>query len=262
MSHTNNKVFNSALPATLDVIAGPSEDLAIICHELRNSLAVVRGAARLLKSTAASDAALARSLIERHVDQMSRHIEDLLEPVPRAMRVNGLQLTQIDLRGVARYATEAIGPEMRRHSHRLAVNLPDQPLWVLADAVRLEQAVSNLLINAVKYTPEGGQITFTMEREENLVFTRIRDSGVGIEAAMLTRVFEMFVQVDATLPLANGGHGIGLAVVKNLVELHGGRVSATSPGLGLGSEFTIVLPVLSRARNGAAYVRSRTDAMK
>jgi signal transduction histidine kinase len=221
-----------------------AEEIAVICHELRNSLAVVRGAARLLRSTAASERLdTARSLIERHAGQMSRHIEDLLEPMRRVGRDHGLQLAHIDLRAIARHATDAIAPEMTRRGHRLTVQVPDEPIWAHADGTRLEQVFSNLLINAAKYTPDGGDITLTLERDDEQVRVRIRDSGVGIEPAMLSRVFEMFVQVDSDQPSA-GGQGIGLAVVQNLVEMHGGSVKATSPGLGFGSEFIVALPAL------------------
>jgi signal transduction histidine kinase len=111
------------------------------------------------------------------------------------------------------------------------------------DGARLEQALSNLLINAAKYTPDGGDVSFTMERDHELAYVRVRDSGIGIEPAMLSRIFGMFVQVDSARPSSEGGSGIGLAVVRNIVELHGGTVQATSPGLGRGSEFNIALPV-------------------
>jgi signal transduction histidine kinase len=222
----------------------PAEAIEMVCHELRNSLAVIRGAARLLRApTTTVGANNARSLIERHVGQMSRHIEDLLTQ-RRDDGNHGLQLSRIDLREIARFATDAVGPEMTRRGHHLTVNLPDEPAWAHADASRLEQVFANLLINSAKYTPDGGDIAFTIERLNGSVFVRVRDSGVGIEPAMLSRVFGMFVQVDAALPRADGGRGIGLAVVRDLVELHGGTVKATSAGLGLGSEFTVVLPAL------------------
>ena len=263
MSHTNNgfsepftemaqsNAGEQSSGAANNIVAKRSitdardEEIAVICHELRNSLAVVRNAATLLRSIAASERLdTVRALIERHVSQMSRHIEDLLEPMRRARRDHGLQLAHVDLRSIARYAADAIGPELSRRGHRLAMKLPDEPIWAQADGTRIEQVLSNLLINAAKYTPHGGDITLTLERDHEQVHVRIRDSGVGIEPAMLSRVFEMFVQVDTALPSADGGQGIGLAVVRNLVEMHGGSVKATSPGLDLGSEFTITLPAL------------------
>jgi signal transduction histidine kinase len=232
------------LPAA--VFTGPPGDaIDCICHELRNSLAIVRGAARLLRPPSTSEGiSNARLLIERHVGQMDRHIEDLLRPLRRDGRVPGLQLSHVDLRVIARYAADAIGPETSRRGHRLVVDLPGEPIWVHADATRLEQVFANLLINAAKYTPDGGNISLTVERVGECALVRVRDSGLGIEPAMLSRVFGMFIQVDDALPRADGGRGIGLAVVKNLVELHGGTVKAASTGSGLGSEFTVALPVL------------------
>jgi signal transduction histidine kinase len=170
-----------------------------------------------------------------------RHIEDLLEPLRRS---RGLQLAHIDLRTIARDAAEDIAPEMKRRGHRLTVHLPEQPIWLHADGARLEQVFSNLLINAAKYTPDGGDIAMAMEQDDQHVCVWICDSGVGIAPAMLSRVFGMFVQVNDAQPGAEGGCGIGLAVVRNLVELHGGTVKALSAGVGFGSQFIVVLPTL------------------
>jgi signal transduction histidine kinase len=223
-----------------------SRDVAVISHELRNSLGVVRNAARLLRSPASSGSIeSARSLIERHVGQMSRHIEDLLESQRRGVRSDGLHDSYLDLRTITGYAVDSIGPELARRGHRLVVKLPEEPVWTRADGARLEQVFSNLLINAAKYTPDGGNISLLMERDAESVYVRIRDSGVGIEPAMLSRVFGMFVQVATALPGRENGRGIGLAVVRSVVEQHGGTVTATSAGLGLGSEFTVLLPSLS-----------------
>jgi len=225
--------------------AARAEEIAIICHELRNSLAVVRGATRLLRSSSDSAALkITRSLIERQVDQMNRHIDDLLQPRRRNGHAHGLQLSYVDLRRIAREAINAIDPEMKRRGHRLAVELPDEPIWANADAARLEQALSNLLNNAAKYTPDGGDIALTMGRGLELVCVRVRDSGIGIEPAMLSRIFGMFVRAGIARASAESGSGIGLAVVREIVGLHGGTVKASSQGPGLGSEFTIVLPAM------------------
>jgi signal transduction histidine kinase len=223
-------------------------DIAVVTHELRNSLAVIRNAARLLRKPASSDIVdSARMLIERHAAQMSQHIDDLVDPDSSGVRRHGLRRSHIDLRIVARHAADAISPEMARRGHRMVVELPAEPIWADADGARLEQALSNLLINAAKYTPDGGHVTLVMERDDERVRVRIRDSGVGIEPAMLSRVFGMFVQVGTLLPGRESGRGIGLAVVRAVVEQHGGTVTATSAGLGLGSEFTVALPTM-RAR--------------
>ena len=228
------------LPARTDA---RTEQIAVISHEMRNSLGVVRNAARVLRmnSTAVS-IDFARALIERHVGQMSRYVEDLLEHSRPVARSKSLSLAHLDLRTIVRQALDAIAADLLRRGHRLSVSLPDEPIFVHADGGRLEQVFSNLLINAAKYTPDGGDIDVIVERIGTHATVRIHDSGIGIEAAMLTRVFEMYVQVDANAPRAEGGRGIGLGVVRGLVELHHGTVVATSAGLGAGSEFIVSLP--------------------
>lgn len=249
------RYLNGALTAR-DTDDERSREIAVISHELRNSLAVIRNAAHLLRTQSPGGVVdKARSLIERHVGQMSRHIEDLPGSQPRGMHDRELHRTHVDLRAIARYAADSIGPELARRAHRLVVKLPEQPVWVHADGARLEQVFSNLLINAAKYTPNGGDIGLLMERHEESVYVRIRDSGIGLEPAMLSQVFGMFVQVAVTQPGSERGRGIGLAVVRAAIEQHGGTVAATSAGLGLGSEFTIVLPAL-RAQHDSVILTS------
>ncbi len=220
-------------------------EIAIITHELRNSLAVVRNAAALLRRQVEADnIERARVLIERHVCQMNRHIEDLLDAAPLCRQKVALRLSYVDLRTILGNAVDAIAPDCGQRSHQLVVNLPAEAIWVRADSARLEQAFSNLLINASKCTPNGGEITVTLELLKEHASVRIRDSGIGIAPAQLTRIFEMFAQVDATARHNEGGRGIGLAVVRDLVEMHGGTVEAKSAGLNLGSEFTVLLPAL------------------
>jgi signal transduction histidine kinase len=227
------------------VIADPrADEIAMIAHELRNSLGVVRNAARLLRQPAgASSVEAARVLIERHVGQMTQHINELLEASNRVVQKKVLHKAHVDLRTVVEYATNAIASDLVRRSHRLVVHVPDKPLWIEADVSRLEQVFSNLLINAAKYTPDGGEITVTIARADSFASIRVRDSGIGIEPAVLLRVFDMFAQADAAAVCSEGGSGIGLAVVRDLVEMHGGSVRATSAGLGQGSEFTVLLPM-------------------
>ena len=227
------------------VIADPrADEIAMVAHELRNSLGVVRNAARLLRLPGGANAIEgARVLIERHVGQMTQHIEELLEASHHQVHKKVLHKAHVDLRTVVQYALNAIASDLARRGHRLVVNLPDKPLWIEADVTRLEQVFSNLLINAAKYTPDGGEIVVTLERAETVASIRIRDSGIGIEPAVLLRVFDMFAQADANAVCAEGGSGIGLAVVRDLVEMHGGTVRAASEGLGQGSEFTVLLPV-------------------
>jgi signal transduction histidine kinase len=218
-----------------------ADEIAVISHELRNSLGVLRNAARLLRLQFGVDGiARARILIERQVGHMNRHIGTLLEISQGGARKQNLRLSYLDLRTVLAESIEAIAPDLARRGHHLVVSLPADALWVHADGARLDEVFSNLLINAGKYTPDGGEITLTMERIENQASIRVRDSGIGIAPAQLSRIFDMYAQVDATAD----GSGIGLAVVRDLVEMHGGAVGVTSAGLGFGSEFIVILPAL------------------
>lgn len=226
-------------------IRSRSDTIAVISHELRNSLGVVRNATRLLRVQVGADGIQhARVLIDRHVEQMNRHIEDLLDISPHTRRRDVLRLSHLDLRTVLENSLEAIAPDLARRGHHLVVHLPPDAFWVHVDGTRLEQAFTNLLTNAAKYTPDGGEITVNMQRSEKGVSVCIRDSGIGIPPSLLSRIFDLFVQVDATANLGEGGRGIGLAVVRDVVELHGGSVRAVSAGLSFGSEFTVILPAL------------------
>jgi signal transduction histidine kinase len=221
-----------------------ADEIAVISHELRNSLGVVRNAARLLRFPVGENGIDGvRVLIERHVAQMTRHIEELMDASHGGQK-KALQLTHADLRTVVEFAVNSVASDMARRGHRLVVSLPPDALWVHADVARLEQVFSNLLINAAKYTPDGGDIALTLERIGAHACIRFCDSGIGISAGMLARVFQLFSQADAHDSRAEGGCGIGLAVVRDLVEAHGGSVQATSAGLGLGSQFTVLLPAL------------------
>jgi two-component system, chemotaxis family, CheB/CheR fusion protein len=219
--------------------------LAVIAHELRNSLSVVRNAAHLFGTQRPLSEVLesARLLIERQVGQMNRFIEDLLD----GSRITGpesLQRQRIDLRVLLMQVIEGIELDFGRRGHRLTVHLPHYPVWVDVDPGRLEQVFSNLLMNAAKYSLDHGDISLTMEQRLEHASVRISDRGIGISPELLPCVFGLFVQADPSAPHSQAGHGIGLAVVRNLVELHGGCVTAASDGLGHGSEFTVLLPAL------------------
>ncbi len=233
----------TAIVVPLMVKDARADEIAVISHELRNSLGVMRNAARLLRIPGPLGIEQARVLIERHVGQMNRHVQDLLDVSQNTKRKSILR-AHVDLRAIVGNSIDAIVPDLARRGHRLLVKLPDDGVWLHADGARLEQAFSNLLINAAKYTPDGGDISLTMENLDRQVCVRIRDSGIGIAPALITRIFEMFMQVDATAPRAEGGRGIGLGVVRDQLELHGGSVHAVSAGLGLGSEFVVLLPSL------------------
>ncbi|HEV8581397.1 MAG TPA: ATP-binding protein [Thermoanaerobaculia bacterium] len=220
------------------------EFLATLAHELRNPLAPIRNALEIMK-LASDNAAIveqARAMIERQVEQMVRLVDDLLD-VSRVTR-NQLKLRTepVDLAAAVRGAIEASGPLIKEMGHELEVSLPEEPVCMEADAVRLTQVFLNLLNNAAKYTPRGGRIWLTIEPEGDGVVVRVRDTGVGIPAAMLPRIFEPFIQVDHSLGRSQGGLGIGLTLVRRLVDLHGGSIEARSEGPGRGSEFLVRLP--------------------
>jgi two-component system CheB/CheR fusion protein len=219
--------------------------LAVIAHELLNSLSVVRNASRLFgaQQTVSGVIESARLLIERQVGQMTRLIEDLLDG-SRAAGPESLQRQRIDLRVLVKQVIEGIELDFRGRGHQLTVNLPDDPVWLDADPVRLEQVFSNLLMNAAKYSDDRGDITLTVERRLEYASVCVSDAGIGITAELLPCVFGLFVQAESSAPHSEAGHGIGLAVVRSLVEMHGGSVTVASDGLGRGSEFTVLLPAL------------------
>jgi PAS domain S-box-containing protein len=220
------------------------EFLAMLAHELRNPLAPIRNTVKLLRQTGASDAGSewARDVIERQVDQLTRLVDDLLD-VSRITRGKiQLQLEPLDLATVVAGAVETSRPMIDARRHKLRVELPRQPVPVFGDLVRLTQVVSNLLNNAAKFQEEGGEIFLTAGREDGRAVIRVRDRGFGIPPEMIGKVFDLFAQVQRTVDRSEGGLGIGLSLVKSLVELHGGRIQASSAGRGRGAEFVVSLP--------------------
>lgn len=221
-----------------------TEFLAILAHELRNPLAPIRNAAQILRRVRGDERA--REMIERQVSQMARLVDDLLD-VSRISRGRiELRKEHIELAPIVRDAVEAVRSTSESLNLQVTVSLPKQAIFVAADPTRLAQTLGNLLNNACKFTGKGGQIALTVQREGKQVVIRVRDSGIGIAAEQLPRVFDMFMQGDTSLERSVSGLGIGLTMVKNLVELHGGEVEAHSAGAGQGSEFVVRLPALDR----------------
>lgn len=231
------------------------EFLAMLAHELRNPLTPILITAQLLERRGAEDPALlqwASSTIRHQCEHLTRLVNELLD-VSRVTRGNiTLHKTSIDLRKLIARAVEISKPLVDEHKHTLNLIQSPEPMFMEADAVRLEQVMGNLLDNAIKYTPEGGQIWLSLSREAEAAVIRVRDSGIGIPPAMLPRVFELFSQAERTLDRTQGGLGIGLALAKRLIELHGGSVEALSEGIGHGSEFVVRLPLLSHAPHADA----------
>ncbi|HEX5632393.1 MAG TPA: PAS domain S-box protein, partial [Gemmatimonadales bacterium] len=238
------------------------EFLATLGHELRNPLAPIRNSLHILR-LAERDAEGQRRLVdmmERQVDQLVRLVDDLLE-VSRISRGKiTLRTELVELGQVLRSAAEACRPLMEREGHDFHVRLPDEPVLLEGDSVRLTQVVANLLNNAAKYTDGGGRVWLGAERVGGEAVITVRDTGFGIPAEMLPHIFDMFAQVNRTLGRAQGGLGIGLALVRRLVELHGGRVEARSGGEGLGSEFVVRLPVATPRAAGSIPVRVASGA--
>jgi signal transduction histidine kinase len=223
------------------------EFLSMLAHELRNPLAPLRNAAQILRlcNPLPPELHAVRDLIERQVYQLVRLVDDLLD-ISRITRGKiRLQFEPVDVATVFARAVETSRPLIDARRHHLTVGLPPEPLRIQGDPVRLAQVVANLLNNAAKYTEEGGQIWLTAGREGGEAVLRVRDTGVGIAADMLASVFEPFTQADRSLDRSQGGLGIGLTLVRRLVEMHGGRVQVASAGPNQGSEFAVRLPLLA-----------------
>ena len=226
------------------------EFLAMLARELRNPLAPISTGAHLLKLLHSDNAQITQTcaIIARQVEHMTSLVDDLLD-VSRVTRgLVSLSTQVLDLRNVINDAAEQIRPLITARRHKVVLDLPNGSVPVRADHKRLVQVVANLLNNATKYTPEGGHIALTLRQDEADWVLDISDDGIGMEAGLVARVFDLFTQAERTPDRSQGGLGLGLALVKSLVELHGGSVSTTSAGLGRGSTFTVRLP-----RHGADH---------
>jgi len=222
------------------------EFLAVLAHELRNPLAPIRYAVALAKKDGArlTERRLqAQGIIERQVEHMSRLLDDLLDVSRITRGTLVLRRSSVDLATIVAAAQEAARPLIEERGHTLAVTLPQEALRLMADPVRLAQILANILINAAKYTDSGGRIALEARQEGGEVVVVIRDNGMGISGDMMPRVFTLFAQASPAIERSEGGLGIGLALVRGLVELHGGSVRAHSRGVGQGSEFVVRLPI-------------------
>jgi signal transduction histidine kinase/ActR/RegA family two-component response regulator len=227
--------------------AGKRKDvfLATLAHELRNPLAPIRNSVFVLNriGLGSPQAQKSREVIERQVNQMTRLVDDLLD-ISRISRGKiELRKQLVQLVDIVNGAVETSRPLLDERGHELTVSLPAEPITLDADPTRLEQALANLLNNSAKYTEQGGRVSIDAALDGDMVMIRVRDSGIGIAADVLPTVCEIFVQGDHAKDRAQGGLGIGLSLVRSLVQMHGGSVSARSDGPGTGSEFTIRLPV-------------------
>ena len=240
----------SAIEALQDADRRKDEFLATLAHELRNPLAPLRNSLQILKMPRVDGATVqqTRDMMERQVHHLVRLVDDLLD-VSRVMRGKiELRKEPVELATVVARAVETAQPLIEVQGHRLELSLPSESLLLDADPVRLAQVVGNLLTNSAKYTEANGHIWLTARREGGEAILRVRDDGIGIAPDMLPHVFELFVQVDHAATRSQGGLGIGLTLVKNLIEMHDGEVEARSAGLGKGCEFVVRLPLMLQER--------------
>ena len=228
------------------------EFLALLAHELRNPLVPIRNTLQLLRLTADDNEMVTSSveLMSRQVDQLVRLVDDLLDVSRISRGTVQLRLERIDLSAVVRQAADASRPLYQAGKRELTVALPSEPLYIRGDTTRLIQVVSNLLNNAAKFTDEGAKVWLSLERTSSesgnqTALLRVRDNGIGIAADQLERIFDLFTQADSSLERSRSGLGLGLTLVRQLVELHGGQVTASSAGPGQGSEFTVNIPALT-----------------
>jgi PAS domain S-box-containing protein len=231
------------------------EFLATLAHELRNPLAPIRNGLHILR-VSGSDGGVAERIYEimdRQVGHLVRLVDDLMEVSRITLGKLELRTEPVDLQDLVRSAVETCRPFIDAARHQLDISLPPEPIILDGDPVRLSQVLANLLNNAAKYTDEGGQIRLAVERKGSSAVISIRDTGMGIAAEMLPRIFDPFIQVDQNPDRAAGGLGIGLTLVRTLVSMHGGTSEARSDGPGRGSEFVVRLPIVAppaRAHNG------------
>ena len=238
------------------------EFLALLAHELRNPLAPIRNAVEIMRAIGFKEPRLdwARDIIDRQVTHMTRLVDDLLE-VSRITRGKvALIVKTLNLSDVVNQAVELSRPLIDSRKHTLAVQLPSLPIWTRGDLTRLTQVVANLLDNAAKYTPKGGHIALKLTSQEGEAVISVADTGQGIAPDLLPHLFEPFTQGERSLDRTQGGLGLGLTLVKNLVDLHGGRVEAYSPGVGYGAEFRVRLPCRAEGEEGDSPAKATVES--
>jgi signal transduction histidine kinase/ActR/RegA family two-component response regulator len=235
--------------------------LALLGHELRNPIGAINNALRIIGDGVDIDKSRYHKLIDRQIRHLSRIVDDLLDASRVRLGKVTLDRQIIDLRDVAKRWLEAFGTSAPVQSHEVSLSLSDEPVCVDGDPIRLEQTFSNLMTNALKYTPAGGQIVATVEAADGEGVVRVRDTGIGMTREQLSTIFELFTQGDESLSRSQGGLGLGLPLVRSLVEMHDGRVEAFSEGLAHGSEFIVRLPLVAAApvavRPAPTFVRRR-----
>lgn len=256
---TENKRYENELRQ-----AGRRKDhfLAMLAHELRNPLAPIRNAVQLLKIRQISDPTSAQvcNIIDRQVAHMAQLLDDLLDVARIKHGKIRLKIERLKISDIVDNAIETSRPLIESRGLKLIISVEETPQWIEGDRIRLAQVLSNLLNNAAKFTSEGGKITLSAKREGSDIVIEVRDTGIGISSDILPRIFDLFTQADNSLAHSQGGLGIGLTLVRQLVEKHGGAITAASAGIGQGSSFTVRLPVLSAAFSPAGSVLSQSTS--
>jgi signal transduction histidine kinase/DNA-binding response OmpR family regulator len=233
------------------------EFLAMLSHELRNPLAPIRNALEVMRRIAPPDAKFiwAGDVMDRQVRHMTRLVEELLDVARISQGKIALNKEPVDLAKVIAQSVEIAQPFIDARGHQLSVTLPDAPVWMQGDFARLAQVVSNLLHNAAKYSEDGGRIQLELMLENSEAVIVVRDNGIGIDAALLPRIFDLFAQGSRSLDRLQGGLGVGLTLARRLVELHGGRLEASSDGTKKGAEFRVYIPCVSVVQDSDAQDR-------
>ncbi len=254
---TDRKMMEQALA---DANRRKDEFLAILSHELRNPLAPLRNAIYLLSRSepGGEQAQRMHAIVERQVSHLARLVDDLLDVARISRGKVQLQSERMDLGEIVRRTIEDHRSTFAANGIHLDGPTTSSPMWLTGDPTRIAQVVGNILTNAAKFTPSGGRVDVALEQEGKHAVLRVRDTGVGIARDMLDRLFEPFTQSDQSLDRARGGLGLGLSVAKDLAELHGGSVTATSEGTGMGAEFTVRLPLEAAGAKVVAAERARS----
>jgi two-component system CheB/CheR fusion protein len=235
------------------------EFLAMLAHELRNPLGAITHATHVLKVGGQEHLAPMHAMIERQTKRLVRLVNDLLDVARVSRGLIELQRRPVDMRQIVRDAAEAARGRREQQGHVLTLSVPDFPVCVEGDPVRLEQVVANLLENAIKYTEPGGQISVSLTEEGAESVLRVADNGIGIASQNLRQIFDLFTQLEPAKIHGGGGLGLGLTLVRRVLELHGGRIEVRSAGLGQGSEFIAHLPIMTAKARRAPVEESRPE---
>jgi signal transduction histidine kinase len=255
--------LEASAAALMEADRRKDEFLATLAHELRNPLAPIRSGLDILRaSPSALNGEEIRDMMHRQLSHLVRLVDDLLDVSRVSQGKIELRKERIALSDILKTAVEASDPLITAGRHELTLDLPDAPVWLDADLTRLSQVVSNLLNNAAKYTPDGGKIVVSARRDRDEVLIIVSDNGVGIPSDMVPRVFDLFTQVRDTLHRSHGGLGIGLSLVKRLVEMHGGAIAAESAGPGKGSAFRLRLPAARSAPGASGAAKPPSPASR